>query len=182
MFRFDWKPTQSERESSVWFDGHDVDQWWPSTTVRDKTFTFFRSKYLNITLDEAAGKSSGAVFPIISMLVAKASVVSFDDLLRMAQTMTVIKEESIDGEICYVINTDLSGAPWTLWVGKQTHLLRKTRTVYSYGSFHERVEKGIKREFIAEENRRDIKINEPISKSVLKFRPALRPGDSDLTR
>ncbi len=181
LFRFDWKRKESDRDSSVWFDGRDVYQWW-TDTARDKSFTLFRSKYLDITLDEAAGKSSGAVFPIISMLVPKASVVSFDDLLQMAPTMTLTKEESVDGEMCYVISTDLSGAPWTLWVGKQTHVLRKTRTVYSYGSFDERVEKGIKRQFVAEETRHDIKINEPISKDVLKYRPTLLPGDADLTR
>ena len=182
MFRFDWKRKQSDRESSIWFDGHNVFEWWPSTTARDKTFTLFRSKYLDITVDEAAGKSSGAVFPIISMLVAKASIVSFDDLLRMVPTMTLKKQEPIDGETCYVIDTHLSGAPWTLWVGKDTHLLRTTRTVYSYGSFDERVEKGIRREFVAEETRHDIKINESIAKDVLKYRPTLRRGDSDLTR
>ena len=182
IFRFDWKRKVSDRESSIWFDGQDVYEWWPSTTGGDKTFTLYRSKYLDITIDEAAGHSSGAVFPIISILVAKASVVSFDELLRMAPRVTLTREEFVDGEICYVINTDLSGAPWTLWVGKQTHLLRKTRTVYSYGSFDERVEKGIKREFVAEETRHDIKINEPIAKDVLKYRPMLRPGDADLTR
>jgi len=182
LFRFDWKSKESERESSVWFDGSNVYRWMPSTTAHDKTFTLFRSKYLDITVDWVARYSAGAVFPIISMLVAKTSVVSFDDELGMASTMTVSKEEPIDGEMCYVINTDLSGAPWTLWIGKQSHFLRKTRTVYSYGSFDERVEKGIRREFVAEETRHDIKINEPISKDVLKYRPMLRPGDSDLTR
>ena len=116
------------------------------------------------------------------MLVAKASVVSFDDLLQMAPTSTLTQEETVDGELCHVIITNLLGAPWTLWVGKQTNLLRKTRTVYSYGSFDERVEKGIRREFVAEETRHDIKINEPITKDVLKYRPTLRRGDSDLTR
>ena len=121
-------------------------------------------------------------FPIISMLVDKASVVSFDDLLGMASTMTLTKEEPVEGAMCYVINTNLSGTPWTLWVDRERHLLRKTRTVYSYGSFHERMEKGIRREFVAEEIRSDIKINEPIAKDVLKYQPSLRPGDSDLTR
>jgi outer membrane lipoprotein-sorting protein len=181
-FRFDWKPKESDRESSIWFDGHKVYQWWPSTTAGDKTFTLYRSKYLDITVDEAAGHSAGAVFPIISMLVAKASVVSFDDLLDMASTTTLTKEEPVEGLACFVIKTELSGAPWTLWIDKQRYLLRKTRTVYSYGSFHERLEKGIRREFVAEETRRDIKINEPISKDVFKYRPALRRGDSDLTR
>jgi outer membrane lipoprotein-sorting protein len=182
MFRFDWKPKVSERESSVWFDGSNVYRWMPSTTARDKTFTLFRSEDLDITVVWVERYSAGAVFPIISMLVAKTSVVPFDHELGMASTMTVVKEERIDAEMCYVINTDLSGAPWTLWVGKQTHLLRKTRTVYSYGSFDERVEKGIRREFVAEETRHDIKINESISNDVLKYRPTLRPGDSDLTR
>jgi hypothetical protein len=182
IFRFDWKGKESERESSIWFDGSRAYQWWPDMIAREKRFTLYSSKYLDISLDEAAGKSSGAVFPIISMLVAKASVISFDDLLRTASRMTLTKDEDIEGDMCYVINTDLSGSSWTLWIDKRHHLLRKTRTVYSYGSFHERVEKGIRREFVAEERRRDIKINEPISKDVFRYRPALREGDVDLTR
>lgn len=181
LFRFDWKAKRSERESSVWYDGRDVYTWMPSMGARSTTFALFRSQYLDITVNEAARYSSGAVFPIISMLVPKASVVTFDDLLRMAPTVTLTKEDSVDGEMCYVIQTSLSGAPWTLWVGKQTHLLRKTRTVYSYGSFDERVEKGVKRDFVAEETRHDIKINEPIANDILKYRPTLRRGDSDLT-
>ena len=182
MFRFDWKPAKSPRESSVWFDGKNVYRWMPSAGARDETFTLFRSNYIGITVDEAARYSAGAVFPIISMLVAETSVVSFDDLLHVAPRVTVTKEEPVEGEMCYVINTNLSGAPWTLWVGKQTHLLRKTRTVYSYGSFDEMVEKGVRKVFLAEETRRDIKINEPISKDVFNYRPKLLAHDADLTR
>jgi outer membrane lipoprotein-sorting protein len=182
MFRFDWKRKQSERESSVWYDGAYVYTWMPSMGGRSKAFLLWRSDYLTITIDETARYSSGAVFPIISMLVPKASVVSFDGLLRTAPAMTLTREDTVDGETCYVIDTNLSGAPWTLWVGKQTHLLRKTRTAYSYGSFDERVEKGIKRQFVAEETRHDIKINEPIAKDLLKYRPTLLPGDLDATR
>ena len=73
LFRFDWKPKRSERESSVWFDGKDVYSWTPSMGARSKTFMLSRSDYLDITVDEAARYSSGSVFPIISMLVAKAA-------------------------------------------------------------------------------------------------------------
>jgi hypothetical protein len=40
----------------------------------------------------------------------------------------------------------------------------------------------VRKVFVAEETRRDIKINEPISKDVFNYRPTLRRGDFDLTR
>jgi hypothetical protein len=100
----------------------------------------------------------------------------------MATELALVKEEPVDGEVCYVIKANLSGAPWTLWIAKQRKIIRKTRTVYSYGSFDERVETGVRHEYIAEETRRDIKINEPISKNIFTYRPTLRAGDFDLTR
>jgi hypothetical protein len=132
---------------------------------------------------DAERTSSGAVYPLISLFINEANVVtSFADTLDMATKLALVKEESIDGETCYVLKANLSGAPWTLWIAKQRKLLRKTRTVYSYGSFDETVETGVRHAFVAEETRRDIKINEPISKDVFNYRPTVRRGDYDLTR
>lgn len=107
---------------------------------------------------------------------------SFGDLLSMATELALIKDEPFERNMCFVVKANISGAPWTLWIDKQNYLLRKTRTVYSYGSFDERVEKGVRHEFLAEEIHREIRINEPISKTVFKYRPQFQAHDIDLTR
>jgi len=184
MFRFDWKSSRTRsREASIWSDGKKIYQWMPSVVTRDDTFDLSTREHLDMAIMDAERYSSGAVFPLISMFIKEANVVtSFADILDMATELALLKEESVEGEACYVIKANLSGAPWTLWISKQRRLLRKTRTAYSYGSFDESVETGVRHEFVAEETRRGIKINEPISKDVFNYRPALRPTDVDLTR
>jgi hypothetical protein len=60
--------------------------------------------------------------------------------------------------------------------------LRKTRTVYSFGSFDEAVATGARRQFVAEETRRDIKLNQPIARDVFNYRQKLQSRDFDATR
>jgi hypothetical protein len=93
-----------------------------------------------------------------------------------------LREEEFDGEMCHVIKGNLSGVPWVIWVGKESYLLRKTRTLYSGDSFHEKVQKGIAKALIAEEIHRNIKINERIPEEVFKYKPRFRADDVDLTR
>jgi hypothetical protein len=190
-FRFDWKssaldwrslPATRSREASIWSDGKNVYQWMPNPSADDDGFIFSDRDYLPSTIDEAGKSSASAVYPLISLFIKEANIAtSFADLLEMATEQVLVKEELVDGETCYVVKANLSGAPWTFWVAKQRHILRKTRTVYSYGSFDERVETGVRHEFVAEETRRNIKINEPISKGIFKYRPRLRPYDLDST-
>jgi outer membrane lipoprotein-sorting protein len=185
MFRFDWKsPRTRLREASVWStDGKKTYLWIPEVGVRDDRFTFRTSTHLDMAIMDAARSSAGAVWPLIGLFIKEANVVmSFADHLDMATELTLVREEPIDGEMCYVIKANFSGDPWTLWIAKQRKILRKTRTVYSYGSFDESVETGVRHEYVAEETHRDVKINEPISKDVFNYRPALRPNDFDLTR
>ena len=184
MFRFDWKSSRTRsREASIWSDGKKIYQWMPSVATRADTFDLSTREHLDMAIMDAERYSSGAVYPLISIFIKEANVVtSFADILDMATELAFLKEESVDGEACYVIKANLSGAPWTLWISKQRKLLRKNRTVYSYGSFDESVETGVRHEFVAEETRRDIKINEAIAKDVFNYRPTLRSGDFDLTR
>ena len=182
LFRFDWKSSRAQsRDASIWSDGKKIYEW--SAELGEDSFTLTTSKHLDITLMDAARTSAGAVYPLISLFIKEANAVtSFADILDMATELALVKEEAVEGEMCYVVNANLSGAPWTLWIAKQRKIIRKTRTVYSYGSFDESVRTGVRKQFVAEETRRDIKINEPILKNVFKYRPTLRSGDSDLTR
>ena len=184
LFRFDWKSSRTDaRYASVWSDGKKNYEWVPGLAIRDGSFRLNSYDHLDLMIVEAERSSAGAVYPLISMFIKEANMVtSFADILDMATDLAFVKEEPVDGEMCYVVNANLSGAPWTLWIAKQRKIIRKTRTVYSYGSFDESVETGVRKLFVAEETRRDIKINEPISKDVFTYRPMLRAGDFDLTR
>ena len=184
MFRFDWKsPRTRSREASIWSDGKKIYQWMPSVATRDDTFELSTREHLDMAIMDAERYSSGAVYPLVSLFIKEANVVtSFADILDMATELALLKEESVEGEACYVIKANLSGAPWTLWIAKQRKVIRKTRTVYSYGSFDESVETGVRHQFVAEETRHNVKLNEPISKDVFNYRPTLRAGDYDSTR
>lgn len=151
LFRFDWDSPMLDwksrmftrsREASIWTDGKNIYEWMPSAGAENDSFTLSTSNHLGLTIDEAQRSSAAAVFPLISIFIKDASEVTFADLLNMATELSLINEEPFDDEKCYVIKANLSGAPWTLWISKQRHLLRKTRTVYSYGSFDESVETG----------------------------------------
>lgn len=184
LFRFDWNPSGTHsRDASIWSDGKKIYEWMPAFGTRETNFTLTTSKHLDMTIMDAARSSAGAVYPLISMFITGANVVtSLADTLDMATELALLKEEPVDGEMCYVIKANLGGAPWTLWIAKQRKLIRRTRTVYSYGSFDESVRTGVQKQFVAEETRRDIKINEPIAKNVFSYRPTLQSGDFDLTR
>ena len=184
MFRFDWKsPRTRLREASVWSnDGKKPYLWTPEVAAHDDSFTFRTSKYLDMAIMDAGRSSAGAVWPLISLFIKEASVMSFADHLEMATELVLVREEPVDGEMCFAIKASFSGVPWTLWIAKQRKIIRKTRTVYSYGSFDESVETGVRHVYVADETRRDIRINEPISKAVFNYRPTLRPNDVDLTR
>lgn len=184
LFRFDWKSSRTQsRDASIWSNGKQIYEWTGELGTLEDGFTLNTSKHLDMTIMDAARTSAGAVYPLISLFIKEANVVtSFADILGMATELALVKEEPVEGENCYVINATLSGAPWTLWITKQRKLIRKTRTVYSYGSFDESVRTGVRKVFVAEETRRDIKINEPISKDVFNYRPTLRRGDYDMTR
>ena len=76
--------------------------------------------------------------------------------------LSLVRDEQVEGEACYVISGKMYETPWVLWVGKSSGLLRKTRTLYVSGSFHEMMEKGKVKTSVAEEIHRDIRINEKI--------------------
>jgi hypothetical protein len=80
------------------------------------------------------------------------------------------------------VSGDIYGTPWVLWVGKESRLLRKTRTVYTSGSFHDMLEKRKVKTTLAEEVHRDIRVNEKLPTGTFNYKPRLGPRDIDLTR
>lgn len=179
-FRFEWLNISppSSRESVVWVDGKRAYSWLPSA-AEDGTFIFSRKPYLALHLDRALSSSLGAVFFVPTLLKKEMAVLPFGARLRRAEELSVAQEEEVDREVCYVIRAQLSGVPWTLWVGKQTYFLRKIRTRYTAKSFDDPSKKPISA--LAEEIHSNIRINRKIPKNLFKYKPAFTPQDQKVT-
>lgn len=182
--RFEWRDPRQQmtRDAAIWTDGERVYSWLPSPLPGDDGFTLSAGTSLGLYFNEAASRSSGAASLVPGLLIKDEMWFSFAFSLSEMGELSLLREERIDGEPCHVIKGKISGAPWVLWVGKGSRLLRKMRTVYTTASFHETLEKGMIKTSIAEEIHRDIKIDERIPEAVFKRRPQLRPDDVDLTR
>lgn len=188
MFRFEWKshgPAPS-REAAVWSDGRKSYSWMPSGTLGPGTlgdsFILDGGRKLRSYVGDAQRSSSGAAFFVPSLLMKDLDYVPFGEMLGHMEGLSVVREEEFDGEVCHVVGGDIAGAPWMLWVGKQSRLLRKTRTIYTSGSFHEMMEKKRVRTTVAEEIHRDIRVDEKLPAATFKFRPRLGEHDHDFTR
>jgi len=179
-FRFEWKNLlqPSARKSMVWSDGNRAYRWMPEVSG-DGTFEFVDSASLRFNLEWALKPTLGSIFLIPTLLMNDATFAPFSDTLRSATRTTIVGEQMVDGEICFVIKAELTGVPWLLWIDKQSYLLRKTRTTYSSGSFHDQLKGNGKRSVIAEEVHSDIKINQKIPRSVFSYRPLLPKRKDD---
>lgn len=183
-FRFDWKSSfmPASRESVVWSDGKKDYSWMPSGSSGDGGFTLTNGADLRFYVGEAQRSSSGAIFFVPSLLIKDLGYVPFGEMVSSMTELSLIKDEQFNGEMCHVVGGKISGTPWVLWVGKNSHLLRKTRTLYTSGSFHEMVERRRVKTYVAEEIHHDIRINEKIPEETFKYRPQHLAGDIDLTR
>lgn len=182
--RFDWRNSlhPGSRKAAVWSDGTTAYSWTPTVYPTEVgSFTLYTGGSLWGYLDEATRSAARANFIVPSLLVKDLTFSSFDKMLIGADGLSVLSEEAFGGEICYVIKAKMSGTPWMLWVGKESSLLRKTRTWYSKSSsFHTGPRPS--EPWVLEETHNDIKINEEIPKSVFEYRPQLLKGDVDMTR
>jgi hypothetical protein len=185
MLRFEWKSSHmpTSREAAIWSDGRTDFSWLPNRGLKDGSFTLDDGADLRFNVGEAQRLSGGAVFFVPSLLIKDLDYVPFGEMVSSMTDLSLVKDEQVDGELCHVISGKIYGTPWVLWVGKDSRLLRKTRTLYTSASFHETLEKkGRVKLSIAEEVHRDIKVNEKIPEAVFRYRPQLRADDIDLTR
>lgn len=182
-FRFEWRNHLKgmKRDAAVWTDGRRAYSWTPSESPGGDSFHLFDGR-LSLFMDEAEKSSSGAGFHVPSLLLRDAGDYTFATFLKFMEGPSLRREERVDGELCYVIKGLISETPWLLWVGKESRLLRKLRTVYFAGSFHDSLEGRRMRASVAEEVHQDIKVNQRIPVAVFRDRPPLRAGDVDLTR
>lgn len=181
-FRFEWKSSflRSSREAAIWSDGWHDYLWMPNRPGNGDSFMLYGRGDLEFYFDQAKPSSAGSIFFVPTLLMKEASPFPFANLLAIASELSLLREEQFDGETCYVIKCKMSGVPWTLWVGKNSYLLRKTRTEYISGSFDDKG--AIRNSLIAEEIHRDIRINRKIPDAVFQYKPKLLPNDIDLTR
>jgi hypothetical protein len=180
-FRFDWNSSMflTRRNAVIWFNGKKAYEWMPQS-ITDQDFTLSSSSALWLAVVEANRSSAGATFVVPSMLTKGVDpAIGFADHLESATDLWIMREESCEDESCYVVRGHLSGTPWVFWIGKNSYLLRKFRTLYSRGSFHDQQKR---EQGIAEEIHSNIKINGKLSRDVFNFRPRLLPNDVDLTR
>jgi hypothetical protein len=154
----------------------------PDGISRNDSYRLSNGADLRYYVGEATGSSIGAIFFIPSLLIEDLDYVPFGKMISSMTELSLVKDEPFNGETCHVIGGKMSGTPWVLWIGKSSHLLRKTRTLYTSGSFHESLEKGRIKTFVAEEIHHDIRINEKIPEETFKYKPQLRASDVDLTR
>jgi hypothetical protein len=177
LFRFEWegRSAGASREAVVWSDGRRAYSWGPNIAGESDNFILVAGPNLRVYVQEAVRSSGGAAFTVASILMKGAYYDSFGVYLAAMTELSLLEGEVMDGEPCYVIKGKIYGNPWLLWVGKKSRLLRKTRTLYTRGSFHERASKGAGDTFIAEEFHRDITINGRLPRSLFTRR-GLRTG------
>lgn len=179
MFRFECKSSRwrASRESVFWTDGEKAYAWTPDGYRRGETFALRSGNDLNYYANEASKAGSEAILLVPSLLMEELDFFPFREGVLSMTDSSLLGDEQVEGEACYVIGGSVYGRPWVLWIGKSSRLLRKTRTPHLTGSFH-----NIEKVSVAEEIHRDIRINEKIPREVFKYRPQLRANDVDFTR
>ncbi|MDM7923399.1 MAG: DUF2092 domain-containing protein [Pyrinomonadaceae bacterium] len=177
--RFNWKDSNSSssRTSVVWSDGKNV-YTWRSGLAEEDIFIWSKESSLKWAIEEETRGTSDVSRLLYNALSGSKEYFSFN---RM-EDVSVVREDSIDGAVCYVVRGSISGHPWVLWIDKQSYYLRRYRFLVATGSFDESVRTGKMQLTIGETNHRDINIGRHIPKSEFKFVPDLRKGDLDISK
>ena len=184
MFRFDWhsSSTNTPRNSAIWFDGEQGYIWTADRFLGKDRFVQERRPEFDSLIDETINPSRGTVLTIPGLLMKSLRPYTFADDIKNLSEPRIIKEQLVDGEMCYVISGKASNDPWLFWVGKKSSLLRKMRSFLSIGSFDQPLRRGQFNRLVAEETHHNIRINQQIPKETFRYRPQVRVGDVDLTR
>jgi len=155
--------------------------WTAGRSLGKDRFALERRPEFDSLIDETIKPSRGTVLTIPGLLIRSLEPYTFADDIKNLSEPRIIKEQLVDGEMCYVISGKASNDPWLFWVGKKTSLLRKMRSFLSIGSFDEPLRRGLPNRLVAEETHHDIRINQQIPKQIFRYQPRLRAGDVDLT-
>ncbi len=184
LFRFDWlnRLTKTSRESAIWSDGQEHCIWALDRVTPDDRFNFERKRDFDFLVDRAVKPSNGTILTIPGLLIPTLRPYTFADVIRDLSEAKIIKEQFVDGEMCYVISAKASNDPWVFWIGKRSFLLRKMRSVLASGSFDEGRGRRPSKRVIAEEVHRHIEINRTVDPEVFHYKPRILARDTDLTK
>lgn len=177
--RFEWTDRSSkiDRPSLVWSNAKGVYSWTTRLDETDSPFILDKESSLKWAIDEETRGSMSVADILYNALNGSKEFYSFN---RMKDAK-VIREESISGNVCYVILGTIGNEPWALWIDKQSFVLRRYRTQISTGLFDESVRTGFMPTTLGEFNHDDIKVNSVIPKAIFDFKPEMRKGDIDIS-
>jgi RNA polymerase sigma factor (sigma-70 family) len=116
-FRFEYKETVGDQQMRfiIWFKGKEVQTWWDVKPGIDKP------KSLNLALGGAAGVSSNSSLNIPQLLLPDKM-----GWRRLALTEPKrAKDGKLDKVECFRVEGKYGGNPITLWIDKQTYLVRR---------------------------------------------------------
>lgn len=179
LLRFEWTDRSSkiDRPSIIWSNTKGVYSWTTRLDEADSPFILDKEPSLKWAIDEETRGSMSVADILYNALNGSKEFYSFN---RMKEAK-VIREESISGNVCYVILGTIGNEPWALWIDKQSFVLRRYRTQISTGSFDESVRTGFMPTTLGEVNHDDIKVNSVIPKPIFDFKPEMRKGDIDIS-
>lgn len=176
-FLFEWKNVAFDFDRSFvfWSDGNATYSWRPRN-FDSPHFEWISERESSWMIGEATRGSMGTAQLLFSLLGGGKEPFAFNKM-KDAQ---IVREEAVQGATCYVIVGSLSGGIWALWIDKQTFLLRRYRTVYLGGSFHDVVEGKKVRIAIGETSFSTARFKS--SMTNFGFKPTLLEGDLDISK
>ncbi|HEX2271541.1 MAG TPA: hypothetical protein VHH35_18495 [Pyrinomonadaceae bacterium] len=177
MFRFDWQNSwgKNSRRSAVWFDSKHAYSWDSDSALGGDRFLLNQEDSLSLLINQKTASSASTMLTVPGLLMTDLVPHTFADVVQDLTDVRIVREEPVEDAMCFLIRGRAGRTPWLLWIDKKAYYLRKMRSVFSVGSFHE----AQKSEYVAEEIRRHIEINKPITEKIFHYRPEFRRGDLD---
>jgi len=175
--RFDWLPldSQARRPLSVWSNGKRNFEW-RSSLDEPSGYILNDLSTLEYAIDENGSSGMGSLL-LDQLKPGKLSV-----LFSEITDPKIVRKETVDGHVCYLIFGSLRRDPWALWIDASSFILRRLRMQIAIGSFDKAVETGVRHLTLAEVGFKDVQVNDHIPTQICNYRPKLLPGDIDLTK
>lgn len=124
-FRFEYKDDK-ERRYIVWRNGKDVQTWWDIIPGIEKEAS------LDLALAGATGVSSGSAHTVPALLIP--NEVSGRRLTGITEAKR-IEDTKLDKVDCFRIQGPYAGSPVTIWVEKETFLVRRIDSQKTFDDF-----------------------------------------------
>jgi hypothetical protein len=114
-FRYEFTDKATGHRFVAWRDGGDVRVWW------DVRPGVERPASLDLAIAGATGISSGSAHTLPALLLAELSGRRLTDL----QSLKRLDDGTLGGAACYRIEGTLGDQPMTVWIDRQTFLVRR---------------------------------------------------------